>query len=179
MGQFRTFCRGMLPGHLEITELKSRPDTTAHQRVVTKTPRRLPGIGGNHLDGVGRMQSITSQPCAIALALKELQRCPINVCPDFVSTDHPMPATDGTCGQQKQNGRQGRSLGSVLALNPLWTAMQLAVPAPLWMRHQAKVLDQGLRCSHDPSDCSVNVDQQKRLPLAISRLLRFHAAEST
>ena len=125
------------------------------------------------------MQSITSQPCAISLALKELQRCPINVCPDFVSTDHPMPATDGTGGQQKQNGRQGRSLGSVLALNLVCTAMQLAVLAPLWMRHQAKVLDEGLRCSHDPSDCSVNVDQQKQLLHAMSRLPCFHTAEST
>ena len=89
-----------------------------------------------------------------------------------------MPATDGTGRQQKQNGRQGRSLGTVLSLNLVWTAMQLSVPAPLRMRHQAKVLDQGLRCSHDPSDRSVNVDQQKRLVLAISRLPRFLAAES-
>jgi hypothetical protein len=79
------------------------------------------------------MQSITFQPCAIALALKELQRGPLNVRPDFLSTDHPMPATDGTGGQQKQNGRQCRSLGTVLSLNLLWTAMQLSVPAPLWM----------------------------------------------
>ena len=125
------------------------------------------------------MQSITFQPCAIALALKELQRGTINVRPDLVSTDHPMPATDGIGGQQEQNGRQGRSLGTVLSLNLVWTAMQLAVPAPLRMRHQAKVLDQGLRCSHDPKDCSVNVDQQKRLVLAMSRLPCFHAAEST
>ena len=98
MGQFRTFCRELLPGHLEIIEVKARPYTTAHQGLVTQTPRRLPGVGGNHLDGVERMQSITFQPCAIALALKELQSCPINVRPDFVSTDHPMPATEGTCG---------------------------------------------------------------------------------
>ena len=68
--------------------------------------------------------------------------------------DHPMPATDGTGGQQKQNGRQGRSLGTVLSLNLVWTAMQLAVPAPLRTRHQAKVLDQGLRFSHGiPARC--------------------------
>ena len=90
-----------------------------------------------------------------------------------------MPATDGTGRQQEQNGRQGRSLGTVLSLHFVWTAMQLSVPAPLWMGHQAEVLDQGLRCSHDPSDCSVNVDQQKRLLHAISRLPRFLAAEST
>ena len=94
------------------------------------------------------MQSITFKPCAIALALKELQRGPINVRPHFVSTDHPMPGTDGTGRQQEQNGRQGRSLGAILALNLFWTAMQLAVPAPLRMRHQAEVLDQGLRFCH-------------------------------
>ena len=131
MGQFRAFCRGLLPRHLEITEVKPRSHTTAHQGVITQTPCRLPGVGGNHLDGVVCMQSITLQPCAVGLALKELQHCPINMCPDFVSTDYPMPATDGTAGQQKQNGRQGRSLGTVLSLNLVWAAMQLPVPAPL------------------------------------------------
>ena len=38
-----------------------------------------------------------------------------------------------------------------LSLNLFWTAMQLAVPAPLRMGHQAEVLDQALRFSHDMS----------------------------
>ena len=94
------------------------------------------------------MPGITLHPCAVGLALKELQRCPINVCPDFFSTDHPMPATGGVAGQQKQNGRQDRSLGTVLSLNLVWTAMQLPVPAPLRMEHQAEALDQGLCLIH-------------------------------
>ena len=133
MGQFWAFCRGLLPGHLEIAEVKPRPHTTAHQGVVTQTSRGLPGVGRNNLHGVRWLQRITLQPCAIGLALQELQGCPINVRPDFVRTDHPMPATHSTGGQQKQNGRQGRSLGTVLSLSLVWTAMQLSVPAPLRM----------------------------------------------
>jgi len=121
----------------EISKVKARPYATAHQAPGPGAAGRLPPVGfydSHRSQPVFRWtKTLTLNRSTCRRHGQQFKGIPTSEVPGFIGCADAMPAADFTGMEQKQDGRQSRTRLTVAAANDLRAAMDLAVPAALWM----------------------------------------------
>ena len=121
----------------EISKVKARPHTAAHQAPGPGAAGCLPPV---RFHDSHRSQPVFCWAKTLTLHLSACRRhgqqfkgIPTGKVPGFIGCTDAVPAADFAGMEQEQNGRQSRTHLTVATANDLSAAMNLAIPAALWM----------------------------------------------
>ena len=121
----------------EIGKVKTWPHAAAHQAPGSGAASRLPPVrfhDSHRGQPVFRWaKTLTLNLSACRRQGQQLKGIPSCEVPGFIGCDDAVPAADFAGMEQKQDGRQSRTRLAVAAANCLGAAVDLAIPAALWM----------------------------------------------
>ena len=123
-------------------------------------------VRGHH--GYGLVVGSEQDPgggAALGRKAAELQGITPGMGPDLIGSAHPVPTAGFTVPQQKQDHRESGPQRSIWALDRYLAAMDLPVPAPLWMGLQVESRNRLLEALHGVQQRTALSKPMKKPPL--------------